>query len=267
MPTVLIVDHDKSSLVMTSEVFKDLIPGISTVIAGTGKDCLALVEEHSFDMIVADFDLPDCDGVSLSQVLRKTFKGPILLTAFEDDVLNDALGREGFAYNDVMDWVVKPVRFEALAEKIELYLNKNRRVRKRFGVEAQTMLVGKGAGRGKRAPKASGKIVNISIGGALVRSEESISLNEGDEVTLLLDFTEATPVIKRVAKEGEDMSSSAEQVKIRSTIAWTSSKRDMAGVQFLKMTSAQKRSLEGLLREAPEIEDEQNGHVSGKQAA
>ena len=261
MSTVLIVDPDKSSVVMTSEVFKDVIPGIATMIAADGKECLQLVEEHNYDLIVVDFDLPDCDGLSLSQVLRKKFEGPILLTAFKDQVLQDALGQEGFAYNDVMDWVVKPVRFDALSEKIELYLNRNRRVRKRFEVDAETLIVGKGAGRGKRAPKASGKIINISIGGALVKSEESIKLNKGDEVTVMLDLKNSAKG-KKPAKaklkitKGEKPNSNAEVVKIRSTIAWTSNNKEMAGVQFLKMTEAQKRSLEGILRNAPEIEED-----------
>ncbi|PJF33742.1 MAG: hypothetical protein CUN57_01355, partial [Phototrophicales bacterium] len=170
-------------------------------------------------------------GISLSQTLRKNFSGPVLLTAFEDDVLNHALGEEGFVYNDVMDWIMKPVRFEILAEKIELYLNKNRRIRKRFDVQADTVIVGKGAGRGKRSPKSPGRIVNLSIGGALVKAEEAIILDIGDDVTLVFDFDEAaypsTPFHKPI--NPREIQHADHVVKIRSTIAWTNQSKDTAG--------------------------------------
>ena len=54
MTAILIADTFKSSIVMTSEIFKDKILGVSIDIVQTGQECLEKLENQDFDMIVID---------------------------------------------------------------------------------------------------------------------------------------------------------------------------------------------------------------------
>ena len=100
MAIILIADSCKPSVVMSSEVFKDKLPGSVVHVAGTGKECLELLVQVKPDMCVVDFDLPDADGVTLITAMRKLYKGPILLTAFPDKIVKDAVDADLFAFND-----------------------------------------------------------------------------------------------------------------------------------------------------------------------
>ena len=186
--TIHIIDPSKPSLVMTSEVFKDKIPGAIVSHSANAKDAMAYLalkkDKDAPDLVVVDFDLPDADGVSLVRELRKTFKGPIFLTAFANDVVKHAVAEELFHYNDSCQWISKPVRFDNLDKKIEQFLFNRYRLGRRFDVDFTTLLVGKGAGRGKRAPKFDGKTTNISLGGAGVDLASPCKLKIGDELVI-----------------------------------------------------------------------------------
>jgi CheY-like chemotaxis protein len=183
-----IIDANKASIVMTSEVFKDKIPGSVVTVSTNAKDAIAFLVtkqgKDAPDLVVVDFDLPDADGVSLVKELRKTYKGPVFLTAFASDVVKHAVSEELFHYNDSCQWVAKPVRSDQLDKKIETFLIQRYRLGRRFDVEFLSLLVGKGEGRGKRAPKFDGRTTNISLGGAGVDLNIGGALKIGDELVL-----------------------------------------------------------------------------------
>jgi two-component system sensor histidine kinase TorS len=122
MTKILVADTCKSSLVMTTEIFKDRIPGCGVAIVGTGEECVNGASTEKFDMIIADFDLPDTDGVNLTHVLRKVYDGPILLTAFPEKIVEEAIQEELFSYRDSTSWIPKPVKFDVLEKKIEAFI-------------------------------------------------------------------------------------------------------------------------------------------------
>ncbi|MCX6117241.1 MAG: response regulator [Proteobacteria bacterium] len=185
-----IIDSSKASLVMTSEIFKDKIPGSLVSFSGNAKDALTYIATkqgaEAPDLIVVDFDLPDADGVSLVRELRKSYKGPVFLTAFPSDVVKHAVSEELFHYNDSCQWISKPVKSDQLDKKIEQFLINRYRLGRRFDVEFMSLLVGKGAGRGKRAPKFDGKTTNLSLGGAGFDLAQPAKLKIGDEMILSL---------------------------------------------------------------------------------
>ena len=242
MPKVLIVDSNKSSVVMTSEAFKDKVPGISVQLAATGKEALEVLSKNKPDIIVADFDLPDTDAVTLTKVLRKDFGGPILITALADKIVGEAINSELHCYNDSCSWISKPVRFDALAEKIDMFLIKNRRINKRYKTSLETTIVGKGEGRGKRSPKMTGKIINLGIGGGMFETKVPVKLKKGEEIT----FSLAIPL-----PESNKLSSST---KFKATIQWQM--KNKFGLQFAGMTDQQRRGLEELLRNCKEEKDQ-----------
>ena len=192
--TIHIIDSSKPSLVMTSEIFKDKIPGSIVSFSLTAKDGIAHLQAKTDkaapDLVVVDFDLPDADGVSLIRELRKHYKGPIFLTAFPTDIVKQAVAEELFHYNDSCQWVPKPVRAEELDRRIEQFIFNRYRLGRRFPVEFTTLLVGKGEGRGKRAPKFDGKVINLSVGGACVSLDGAAKLKNGDEFLITMAVPE-----------------------------------------------------------------------------
>lgn len=258
MAIILIADSCKPSVVMSSEVFKDKLPGAVVHVAGTGKECLEMLVQVKPDMCVVDFDLPDVDGVTLIAAMRKAYKGPILLTAFPDNIVREAVNTDLFAFNDAGAWVAKPVKFDDLSVKIDKFFTDKHRLGKRFDCELETLVIGKGAGRGKRAPKVGGRIKNISIGGAFIEFDEPMKFKGGEEMTVALTFPSLTKMKKtkttapnKTVKAKKAPPAKTEQDfddKIRCTIAWTDKKNTRVGVIFSKLNDLQKKNLETLLR-------------------
>lgn len=268
MTAILIADTFKSSIVMTSEIFKDKILGVSIDIVKTGQECLEKLENQDFDMIVIDFDLPDTDGVTLSKILRKEYGGPIIITAFPDKVVRNAIEKELFPYNDSLDWIKKPVAVETLNKLIQKYILEKKRVRKRYSTELDALISGKGAGRGKRAPKVKGNVINLSIGGALLNLENQLKMKPGEEISLTLYHahketktketakkTKAKATVKKtkakkVAPKKPEKTSSS---RIKAKIAWSDKQKKQAGISFEGLTENNRKILEGLLRNSSEL--------------
>ncbi len=243
MPTVLIIDTGKASLVMSSEIFKDKIPGVKVLTAGTAALGLEIAKREKPDLCMVDFDLPDADGVSLIMAMRKFFKNPILLTAYPDPMVEKAVAEHLFAYNDSGGWIPKPVRAEALSQKIDHFLVDGKRVGKRFEVSPlDTMMIAKAAGRGKRAPKFIGVLKTLSLGGACVVSDEAKKLKRNQEVMISI----AMPSNARKPKDPNKKPSRTTEKKFKASIAWIS--KDQVGLQFARLTEVQKQGLEDFLR-------------------
>lgn len=277
MPVILIADAIKPSLVMSSEVFKDKITGATILVASSGKQCLEILSQSKPDMCVVDFDLPDVDGVTLIHAMRRSFKGPILLTAYPDKIVEEAVKSDLFAYNDSGAWIPKPVKFDVLSEKIDKYLLDKHRLGRRFDVQFDTMIIGKGAGRGKRAPKVTGRIVNLSLGGALIELDEPMKVKNGEEMMIALDLPEdgkplsakivkaptpppARQPLKRDAKGRATAAPKAKpqpkqipDARVKCTVAWVDKKFTKAGIMFAKLSDSQKKGLEELLRNSSPV--------------
>jgi len=265
MTKILIADACKPSLVMSSEVFKDKIPGALVFVAASGRECLDKVEEENPDLILVDFDLPDVDGATLITALRKIYNGPILLTAFTDTIVGQAVNDLLFAFNDASSWVPKPVKFNVLSEKIEQFLLDGKRLGKRFEADLQMQLIAKAAGRGKRAPKVTGIVENISLGGARIRLDGPMKLKKFQEMTVSISFPTQSKTKKaatkklnakatKVTKASRSSSTTAKQkvteTKIKVKVAWAS--KDEVGLQFGKLSEIQRKGIESFLRSSVE---------------
>lgn len=187
---VHIIDASKASLVMSSEVFKDKIPGSIVSYSLTAKEGLlhlqSRVDQEMPTAVVVDFNLPDADGVSLTKELRKFYNGPIFITAHPDAIIDLAVSEELFFYHDACCWIPKPVRFDVLEKRIEQFIINRHRILKRFDVNYPTLLIGKGEGRGKRAPKFDGRLLNISIGGVCMAVNNPGKLKRDEEFMITL---------------------------------------------------------------------------------
>lgn len=273
MTTIVIADACKPSVVMTSEVFKDKIPGIVVFIADTAKDAIDHVNEKNPDLVVVDFDLPDADGPALVETLRRTYDGPILMTAYPDDNVEKAVLDHLFTHSDASEWIPKPVSVERLNQAIDHFILRGRRIKRRFESEIHTQLIAKASGRGKRAPKVGGIVTNISIGGACVELEGVLKLKKMQELTVSLSFpaeakaekTGATKSAKtnksakktKTAKAAKAPSASpitTNDAKIKATVAWVAQGR--VGLSFGRLSDVQKKCLLDYLRHSESRSDE-----------
>ncbi len=245
MTTILIADSCKPSLVMTSEVFKDKILGTVVDVALSGKDALEYLAGKRPDLCVVDFDLPDVDGPALVEAMRKLYDGPILMTAFPSEIVKQAVDEHLFTFNDASAWIAKPVNFEILSDMIDRFLLSKHRLEKRFDTEVEAHLVAKAAGRGKRAPKVSGSLVNMSLGGACVKVTGASKFKKSLEVTVsVLLPAEQAPVSAAPATGKKKKAGPALiETKIKAMVAWTNPKGEI-GLQFAKLTDIQKKQLE-----------------------
>lgn len=246
MTTVLIVDACKPSLVMTSELFKDKMSGTVVDIAQTGRETIEYLSEKTPDICVIDFDLPDVDGPALIEAMRKVFPGPILMTAYPDKQVEKAVTDHLFACNDASAWLKKPVTLEDLNEKVDRFLLNKYRLGRRFVSDMATQIVGKAAGRGKRAPKVQGQVLNLSLGGAKVKLDGTTKIKKSGEITMSLALPIHDP-----RKAGRENQTTGE-TKIKATVAWVTSGE--IGLKFGRLTELQKRGLENYFRErSPEL--------------
>lgn len=277
MTAILIADTSKSSIVMTSEIFKDKILGATIDVVGTGEECVNIVCQKNFDLIVLDFDLPDADGVSLCKLLRQHYNGPVLITAFPDKIVQSAIENELFPYNDAMDWIPKPVRAEALNHIIQKYLLDKKRVQKRYITNMDAALSSPGDKKGLRTERFKGNVINISIGGALLQLDQGAELRNGEEISLTLYHSAEK---KLSSSEQDSAQTSIPKTKTRSKtkgtnagsepknkgtptlktgssrlkakIAWADQKKHTAGISFLSLTESNRKVLEVIMKESKE---------------
>jgi len=238
---ILIVDTSKSGLVMTSEVFKDALSGSVITTCATGLECLEKVKKSSFHMVVVDFDLPDTDGVTLTKLLRPYFSGPILITAFPEAIVKKAISDELFFCVDSSMWIEKPVKFDALAQRIEYFLIENRRLHKRFIASTKATV----SSATKKGIKVEGKVINLSSGGALLEIKDKNGLKAGDKIWIEL-HAEKGKKSKKVAFPGIS--------RVKAQVAWTDKKQAKAGIQFEKLSKIHEEELYSWLRQAEEYE-------------
>ncbi|MCY4443194.1 MAG: response regulator [Proteobacteria bacterium] len=242
MHHVLVADTLKSSLVMTSEIFKDRIKDCAIHIVGNGRECVDFLDSRTPDMIVVDFDLPDTDGVMLSKLLRKRYRGPVIITAFPDHVVDAAIQKELYAYSDSCEWVKKPVRMEDFGSVIDQFLLGNRRVTKRFYADFPAYAVGQSEGRGKRAPKGDVHVVDMSLCGFKLSFASPFALPVGKELMISFDLT--------LPEKGSPKSSSAlsQSFKIKGSLAWKSKDKLFAGMCFHKLSEHQREFFENYMK-------------------
>ncbi|MGG6311088.1 response regulator transcription factor [Paenibacillus macerans] len=114
--TILLVE-DKPLL---REIIKDymLSEGYGVLEAGDGKQALALFGQHEVHLIILDIMLPELDGWSVCQRIRKASNVPIIMLTARSDEDDTLLGFELGAD----DYVVKPCSPPILLARAKRFL-------------------------------------------------------------------------------------------------------------------------------------------------
>ncbi len=117
---VLIVEDDP----MVADInrnFTEAVPGFVVAgIARNGQEALFLLEKENPDLLILDVYMPEVDGVSVLSLLRKS-EVPvdvIMVTAAGDADTVARIMRQG-----VIDYIVKPFKFERYRAALESYLD------------------------------------------------------------------------------------------------------------------------------------------------
>lgn len=118
MTRVLIADDDPGIReVLTFALDK---AGMTTIVARDGAEALELFGEHTPDLVILDIGMPERDGLSVCQELRKTSDAPILFLTARDDEIDRVLGLE--IGGD--DYVTKPFSPRELVARVKVILRR-----------------------------------------------------------------------------------------------------------------------------------------------
>jgi len=103
--------------------------GHDVTTAANGKEGIALVSEHPYDLVYLDIRMPDMNGLEILKVIHEKFSElPVILFTAQPD-LNSAL--EALRYG-AKDYLLKPLKPQILIERTELMLvNQQKERRKR----------------------------------------------------------------------------------------------------------------------------------------
>lgn len=118
MATILIVEDDKNTRILTKARLKDKY---TILEASNGIEALEILYNQHIDLIIADIMMPEMDGYELVKIIRKegNMIPVIMLTAkheFEDKKIGFRLGTD--------DYMTKPIDYEEVKWRIEALLRR-----------------------------------------------------------------------------------------------------------------------------------------------
>lgn len=117
---ILVVDDSLVNLKVLGSVLENF--GIEAKSASSGKECLEILKNEEFDLILLDHLMPEMDGIEalrrIKQIPGKNSKIPVLcVTAELGRDVGERLMEEGFD-----DYIAKPVKDYHLARLLKKYL-------------------------------------------------------------------------------------------------------------------------------------------------
>lgn len=110
---VLVVEDERRMAELLRQGLEE--EGHTVVVAGNGRDGLAIASSHSFDAIVLDLMLPGMDGLSVARNLRAAHNQTPILMLTARDATHDIV--EGLNLG-ADDYLVKPFSFEVLLARL-----------------------------------------------------------------------------------------------------------------------------------------------------
>ena len=120
--TILVVDDSSSMRKMILFVLKGA--GYDVITAVDGKDALSVLENADIDMLIADLNMPNIDGLELTRQVRlqqKYEKIPIAVLTTESHFTKIKEGRKA----GINTWIIKPFKQGQLLKIVEKLLIKN----------------------------------------------------------------------------------------------------------------------------------------------
>ena len=117
---ILIVDDNDMNLEVIAALLEDTKIRVTT--ASSGKECIEILKENKFDLILLDQMMPGMSGIQTLNVIRKLYpeyNAPVI--ALTADAIIGA--RENYIKEGFTDYLSKPVMYENLEEMLIKYLD------------------------------------------------------------------------------------------------------------------------------------------------
>ncbi len=119
---VLIVDDNFENLTLIASLLERTLINVDT--AQNTNDCLRLIDEKAYDVLLLDYMMPDMNGIDLLKLIRQNqnFSAPVVaVTADAASETKDLLLKSGFD-----SYMTKPVSWQELEDNIVRFLPKEK---------------------------------------------------------------------------------------------------------------------------------------------
>ena len=115
---ILIIDDSNTALVLMEYALKEA--GYISLAASNVKEAKKLMEKHSPDLILLDLSMPEISGYDFLKRKNELHVDhiPIIIVSAYDSVESIELTRNLGA----VDFIAKPIRLDAMMDKINMYL-------------------------------------------------------------------------------------------------------------------------------------------------
>lgn len=118
---ILVVEDDQ--VLLETMRFKLEKEGYEVEKAIDAGEALRVMGQHKVDLIISDIMMPNISGLSLLNMLNEFYrdKTPVIIVSSlnKADIINSAIGLGAY------DFIVKPINFNELTQKINHLLNNN----------------------------------------------------------------------------------------------------------------------------------------------
>lgn len=118
-PLILVVDDEATVREVVSEKLK--LHNFRVITAATGKEALQLFADTHPDLIILDLRLPDIDGMTICQQIRRKSRVPIIMLTAMGEEINRIVGLEIGAD----DYVTKPCSLDELLARVKAVLRRS----------------------------------------------------------------------------------------------------------------------------------------------
>ena len=117
--SILVVDDNEINQIVAKSLLDNM--GVNVTLASSGKEAIALLTQHNYDLILMDLQMPEMSGADAAKALRqKEVIAPII--AFTASVMPDEINN---AFSSGMnDYLTKPVDHNALTTVLRKHLKR-----------------------------------------------------------------------------------------------------------------------------------------------
>lgn len=112
---ILVIDDEELIVRTLSKLLEK--NGYSVLVAKNGQDALAMVEEESFDLIVADIRMPGINGVEIIEAIYKNL-GKNIPTIFITGYADEEIRQKAKALKPIA-YIYKPFDIGDLVEEVK----------------------------------------------------------------------------------------------------------------------------------------------------
>lgn len=175
----VLITEDDPMVIEVNRGFVNAVPGFRVVgVARSGREAIGMIKEIIPDLVLLDIYLPDMDGLSTLQEIRR-FGLPtdvIIVTAAQDAETIQNVFRYG-----AIDYIVKPFKFARLKSSLNCYStlhNKFKRQSQMSQAEIDSLALSRGQQMEEGVPKGLNEITLKQVYLFLLKEGAALSAEE-----------------------------------------------------------------------------------------